>query len=69
MNIKIPVELASNIMYNAKINAKVSRTRLGQALMNELPTDIYRLVSGSEFDMFYFNDDNVAEKFFWDHFV
>ena len=43
--------------------------RLGQAIMNELPLDIYQEVTGTPLDIFFEVDDNVSEAKFWEYFV
>jgi hypothetical protein len=58
------------IMHEAKAQVgKIKGMRLGQALMNELPSDVYREITGSDLDMFYIKEDHVAERIFWENLV
>ncbi|WGH49779.1 hypothetical protein [Alishewanella phage vB_AspM_Slickus01] len=45
------------------------KIRLGQALMNNLPTTMYRDFAGTELDMFYFEDDECAKEFFFNNYI
>lgn len=66
---KLTIHQADEIYRKAKTLSSLHKLRLGQALMHELPYDVYQCVTDSEFDMFYFEDDEVTETFFWNNFV
>jgi hypothetical protein len=66
---KLTLDEADMIFRAAKRNSSLHSLRLGQALMNEMPKDIYEAVTGTELDMFHFSDDEVAEQFFWNKFI
>lgn len=66
---KLTIHQADEVFRKAKTLSSLHKLRLGQALMHELPHDVYQYVTDTEFDMFYFEDDEVTETFFWNNFV
>lgn len=69
MRNKLTIQQANDILLRARTLKRKTGLRLGQAIMHELPNEIYEEVSGSHHDMFYFIDDEVTVDFFFKQYT
>lgn len=61
---------ASGIMVKAKIAcARQPSLRLGQAIFNALPPEIYKSYTGTDLDFFYWEDNHKVRETFWREYV
>ncbi len=63
---KLTNKEASAVVRVAKAKAVRSNTRVGQCIMNMLPMELYRRLTDTNDDFFYWEDSGEAIKKFWE---
>ena len=63
---KLYYDEAVFIEKRARSLAKSTNTRVGQCIMNALPLELYKSISGTDNDFFYWEDKEKAVCKFWE---